>query len=101
MHGIIDLNILSMLETSMLSYSACWQQRYLLTPCTSPDKSVLSLAYALTKQSFVKQILTEADKVILSRISPIKDQGGYALALNYGSPCLFANAATEELTSCK
>jgi oligosaccharide translocation protein RFT1 len=51
---------------------------------SAPDSSILKLAYALTKQSFFKQVLTEGDKVIVSRISPIEDQGGYALALNYG-----------------
>lgn len=45
---------------------------------------VPQLAFALTKQSFVKQVLTEGDKIIVSRISPIEDQGGYGLALNYG-----------------
>lgn len=51
----------------------------------SDQQHVLHLAYALTKQSVVKQVLTEGDKVIVSRISPVEDQGGYGLALNYGS----------------
>lgn len=49
------------------------------------DSSALTLAFALTKQSVVKQFLTEGDKFIVSRISAIDDQGGYALALNYGA----------------
>jgi len=57
-----------------------------LTKLSSSEETsgILKLSYALTKQSFFKQILTEGDKVIVSRISPIEDQGGYALALNYG-----------------
>ncbi|SCZ91025.1 BZ3500_MvSof-1268-A1-R1_Chr1-3g02488 [Microbotryum saponariae] len=49
------------------------------------DPDLTSLGWALTKQSFIKQILTEADKIAISQLSTSRDQGGYALALNYGS----------------
>ena len=39
----------------------------------------------MTGQSFIKHFLTECDKVALSWFSPLKDQGGYAIAVNYGS----------------
>ncbi|SCV68888.1 BQ2448_1009 [Microbotryum intermedium] len=49
------------------------------------DTDLTSLGWALTKQSFIKQILTAADKIAISQLSTSRDQGGYALALNYGS----------------
>lgn len=39
----------------------------------------------MTGQSIVKHILTEGDKIILSWWSPLQDQGGYAIAVNYGA----------------
>lgn len=38
----------------------------------------------MTLQSLVKHFLTEGDKFILSWFSPLQDQGGYAIAVNYG-----------------
>jgi Rft protein len=38
----------------------------------------------MTSQSVVKLFLTEGDKVIVSWFSPLRDQGGYAIAVNYG-----------------
>lgn len=38
----------------------------------------------MTLQSFVKHLLTEGDKFAVSRISKLADQGGYAIASNYG-----------------
>ena len=35
-------------------------------------------------QSIVKHFLTEGDKLIISWFSPLHDQGGYAIATNYG-----------------
>lgn len=59
------------------------------------DPSTLRLTWALFKQSVVKQLLTEGDKLAVTYLSPISDQGGYAVALNYGlfifprlEPCL-------------
>ena len=49
-----------------------------------PDSLRLSLT--ITVQSIFKQILTEGDKLILTWLSPLHDQGGYALAVNYGTP---------------
>lgn len=32
----------------------------------------------------MKHVLTEGDKLVLSAFSPLQDQGGYAIAVNYG-----------------
>src|SRR6266404_6140359 len=39
----------------------------------------------MTVQSVVKHFLTEGDKLLISRLSPLADQGGYAVASNYGA----------------
>ncbi|KDQ54484.1 hypothetical protein JAAARDRAFT_135495 [Jaapia argillacea MUCL 33604] len=49
------------------------------------DPELLRLSLTMTSQSVVKHFLTEGDKVMVSRISPLEDQGGYAVAVNYGS----------------
>ncbi|KAF9482555.1 Rft-1-domain-containing protein [Pholiota conissans] len=49
------------------------------------DSTALQLSLTLTLQSLVKHFLTEGDKLILSWFSPLSDQGGYAIAVNYGS----------------
>ena len=49
------------------------------------DSHVIGLAKELTGQGMLKQLLTESDKIVVSRISKVEDQGGYAIALNYGS----------------
>ncbi|KAJ3758259.1 Rft protein-domain-containing protein [Lentinula raphanica] len=49
------------------------------------DRDMLALSMTMTSQSLVKHFLTEGDKLILSWFSPLQDQGGYALAVNYGS----------------
>jgi oligosaccharide translocation protein RFT1 len=38
----------------------------------------------MTSQSVVKHFLTEGDKFLISYWSPLQDQGGYAIAANYG-----------------
>lgn len=48
------------------------------------DGAVLETGWALTKQSFVKQLLTEADKLAVGQFGSTADMGGYAVALNYG-----------------
>jgi len=53
------------------------------------DPELLRLALTMTSQSVVKFLLTEGDKVIISWFSPLQDQGGYAIAVNYGQ-CLFS-----------
>ena len=53
------------------------------TPWMEP--SHLSLAAALTGQSFFKHLLTQGDKIVLSLGSSNYSQGLYALAQNYGS----------------
>ncbi|KAH9477026.1 Oligosaccharide translocation protein RFT1 [Psilocybe cubensis] len=49
------------------------------------DTETLRLSYTMTLQSLVKHVLTEGDKLVLSYFSPLQDQGGYAIAVNYGS----------------
>ncbi|KAF8491180.1 Rft-1-domain-containing protein [Russula emetica] len=49
------------------------------------DAELLHLSGAMTAQSVVKHFLTEGDKLLISRLSPLADQGGYAVASNYGS----------------
>lgn len=48
------------------------------------DPALLHLSGVMTLQSVVKHLLTEGDKFIVSRLSPLADQGGYAIASNYG-----------------
>lgn len=43
----------------------------------------------MTAQSVVKHFLTEGDKFLVSYLSPLADQGGYALASNYGKSICF------------
>ncbi|KAA1469674.1 Rft-1-domain-containing protein [Dentipellis sp. KUC8613] len=50
------------------------------------DPELLRLSGAMTLQSVVKHFLTEGDKFLVSRLSPLADQGGYAIASNYGCP---------------
>jgi oligosaccharide translocation protein RFT1 len=46
---------------------------------------------ANTRQSVIKHVLTEGDRIVVGKISPLGDQGGYAIAINYGtSPPPFA-----------
>ena len=45
----------------------------------------MRLALTMTSQSLFKHVLTEGDKLILSWASPLQDQGGYAIAVNYGA----------------
>ena len=49
------------------------------------DTELLHLSGAMTAQSVVKHFLTEGDKLLISRLSPLADQGGYAVASNYGA----------------
>ncbi|GAA5911369.1 glycolipid translocation protein [Sporobolomyces salmoneus] len=49
------------------------------------DSEIKRVGWALTKQSLVKQVLTEGDKLAVSRFGKVEDLGSYAVALNYGS----------------
>jgi oligosaccharide translocation protein RFT1 len=49
------------------------------------DPKLFRLSMTMTWQSIIKHVLTEGDKLILSWFSPLQDQGGYALAVNYGT----------------
>ncbi|KAK8869865.1 hypothetical protein IAR55_000433 [Kwoniella newhampshirensis] len=63
--------------------SLVWTPRPIGEPRFDPQ--MLSLATANTGQSVIKHLLTEADRITVARISPLNDQGGYAVAMNYGS----------------
>ncbi|CEP11554.1 hypothetical protein [Parasitella parasitica] len=49
------------------------------------DKSLLNLGITMTKQSFLKHILTEGDKMLISVLCSMQDRGIYAFVVNYGS----------------
>ncbi|KAN0065528.1 Oligosaccharide translocation protein rft1 [Thecaphora frezii] len=49
------------------------------------DLELLSLCWSMTKQGLLKHALTEGDKLAVARFASLEDQGGYALASNYGS----------------
>ncbi|GAC98597.1 nuclear division Rft1 protein [Pseudozyma hubeiensis SY62] len=49
------------------------------------DTPTLSLCATMSSQGVLKHCLTEADKFAIAKYSSLEDQGGYALASNYGS----------------
>ncbi|PWN49629.1 Rft-1-domain-containing protein [Violaceomyces palustris] len=49
------------------------------------DVEAKSLSDAMLLQSILKHCLTESDKLAVAKFSSLEDQGGYALASNYGS----------------
>ncbi|CAG8475301.1 12428_t:CDS:2, partial [Dentiscutata heterogama] len=49
------------------------------------DDHLFSLAKTFTKQSILKHILTEGDKMLIAWLSSPADQGIYAFVVNYGS----------------
>jgi oligosaccharide translocation protein RFT1 len=51
------------------------------------DRTLLNLSLTLTKQSMLKHVLTEGDKMLVSALSSDRDQGVYALVVNYGKRC--------------
>ena len=53
----------------------------------------------MTGQSVVKRFLTEGDKFLVSRLSPSEDQGGYAIASNYGALNLSLTTPRSSLSS--
>lgn len=48
------------------------------------DKKLLNLGMTMTKQSLLKHVLTEGDKMLISALSNDADQGIYAFVVNYG-----------------
>lgn len=61
------------------------------------DGALLHLSVEMTGQSVIKHFLTEGDKFLVSRLSPLADQGGYAVASNYGwsLKCILINITPE------
>lgn len=49
------------------------------------DAETMALLRVTTGQAVLKLVLTEGDKLAMARWTPLEDQGGYALASNYGS----------------
>lgn len=49
------------------------------------DRPTLSLCTTMAQQGILKHCLTEADKFAVAKYATLEDQGGYALASNYGS----------------
>ncbi len=60
------------------------------SPWAHIDYEAFKLSTTMTLQSLVKHILTEGDKIIISWFSPLQDQGGYALAVNYGDSLILS-----------
>lgn len=50
-----------------------------------PSSTPYRLAMTLALQTVVKFLATEADKIAVSRLGTLQDQGGYALGVNYAS----------------
>ena len=55
----------------------------------------MQLADTLTLKSVVKHFLTEGDKLILAWLSPLRDQGGYAIAVNYGELSFYISPSSD------
>ncbi|CAO3690407.1 unnamed protein product [Rhizopus stolonifer] len=49
------------------------------------EKTLLHLGITMTKQSLLKHVLTEGDKMLISILSTDKDKGVYGFVVNYGS----------------
>ncbi|CAG8710964.1 1986_t:CDS:2, partial [Acaulospora morrowiae] len=49
------------------------------------DAQLFGLAKTFTKQSLLKHVLTEGDKMLITWLSNTSDQGIYAFVVNYGS----------------
>lgn len=70
-----------------LGFAPLWPKRISTSRglLTQVDQDTLHISFTMTLQSLVKHVLTEGDKVVLSWFSPLRDQGGYAIAVNYGT----------------
>ncbi|KAJ6606401.1 Rft-1-domain-containing protein, partial [Mycena vulgaris] len=93
MDGALALMAFAM---GQLSYSLCLLLMYLshygfsaLFPASAArgavNDEIFRLSLTMTSQSVIKHFLTEGDKLVLGWFSPLRDQGGYAIAVNYGS----------------
>lgn len=49
------------------------------------DAETRNLVFVASGQALLKFVLTEGDKLAVARLTTLEDQGGYALASNYGS----------------
>lgn len=77
---------LSLLVTYILYFRniSLWPEHFTVDP------SALRLSLTMTAQSVFKHVLTEGDKFMISWLSPLQDQGGYAIAVNYGEDKVMA-----------
>lgn len=68
-----------------------------LAPVRAPwiDRPMFAFLRVTTGQALLKLLLTEGDKLAMARWTSLDDQGGYALASNYGS--LFARTLFQPL----
>lgn len=58
---------------------------YTANPLSQRGSPLFRLSMTMTLQSIIKHFLTEGDKILLSIFARVEDQGGYAIAANYGS----------------
>ncbi|KAH8814772.1 Rft-1-domain-containing protein [Flagelloscypha sp. PMI_526] len=71
--------------TGQLIYASTVLTVYLQSLKLTPSSPILRLSLTMTSQSIVKHFLTEGDKILISLFARVEDQGGYAIAVNYGS----------------
>lgn len=64
------------------------------------DAGHLRLVGAMTAQSLFKHFLTEGDRLVVAWTSPLDDQGGYAVASNYGETGALPSIAIELKRAC-
>lgn len=77
---VASISIASLRSWRTVGYTLCPQQG-----CTMRDHAMWSLIRVTTGQSILKLLLTEGDKMAMTRFTTLDEQGGYALASNYGS----------------
>lgn len=71
-----------------ITYTASWRQvvQTLLPAREAPlDAETRELVLVNSAQAVLKFVLTEGDKLAVARLTTLEEQGGYALASNYGS----------------
>lgn len=78
MGGLVGLLHPKRVPAAPARHSTLPARRYLFDPSTA------RLAGVMAAQSVLKHLLTEGDKLAAGRLGSLADQGGYALASNYG-----------------